>query len=876
MIVRALRVAELGPFGGGVALEGLRGRLDVLVGPNELGKSSIFRALVTLVSERHTANSAAVRDLRHAGAGAPLIEADIEVGGRRIRVRKRYLAQRQAYLRDLDSGHILRGADAESCLDELLGTAGPAPRGLLWVAQRESFALPSVPAISTNLSQLIEQEAADATGAGLARRVADAVKTALAELQTAQRRQPTGALLAAIRAHEDAQRHLDGARAKVEAARSRRTQLDLLRRDEAALNAEETVRALTQAVTDAERALSDGTDARQKLQAAQQRLDSCAHVERLASEPLAAFDKQCAERDRLTREIEADRLRRDQAATARVAASAALEALDLGKSTLVAEIDSLRLRRRATAAAEAHRKLVELEERARSARAAAAEISQIEAAGPAQAISEADLVRLRSLQAEIIKHESEITAASARVEVSYHPGATERFRTADHAIGDGAILLAQAPLEIDVPGIGTLRILPGRTGLEDTRARVAALRSEQSAVLAAMQVPDLPAAEVALTAARNRTQALATARARLQALAPAGLGAIEDEIARLAAQATEASQDQPSDPLSLAEIDRDLSQMDQRAKALERDLTTARDRAVAGSDALVRLDAVLQAKTTQLEKLADDLGHDPQARRGVLAAAAEAARNALVDAKRDRDAWALRTPDEVSFARIQAELQRARQARETRAARLASIRTDITRLQAELGRDEQDGVEAELAVCEDRLAEAGAAVARLEQEAAALSLLLDKLQSAEAQHRGATLKPLTDRLQPLLARALPEATTELTGVTNVAALTRSGRTEPYTQLSDGTREQLAVLVRLAWAGLLADRQCPVPLVLDDALVYSDDTRLARMFELLAAAGTKHQVLVLSCHEAATRTAAAAVGAHLLQLQPWQAEEIRAA
>lgn len=56
MKIRALRVAECGRFTSPVALENLSGGLDVLAGVNELGKSTLLRALDLALREKHTAN----------------------------------------------------------------------------------------------------------------------------------------------------------------------------------------------------------------------------------------------------------------------------------------------------------------------------------------------------------------------------------------------------------------------------------------------------------------------------------------------------------------------------------------------------------------------------------------------------------------------------------------------------------------------------------------------------------------------------------------------------------------------------------------------------------------------------------------------------
>jgi uncharacterized protein YhaN len=95
-------------------------------------------------------------------------------------------------------------------------------------------------------------------------------------------------------------------------------------------------------------------------------------------------------------------------------------------------------------------------------------------------------------------------------------------------------------------------------------------------------------------------------------------------------------------------------------------------------------------------------------------------------------------------------------------------------------------------------------------------------------------------------------------------LMRAGEREMFSSLSDGTREQLAVLVRMGFAELFASRSAPVPLVLDDPLVYSDDERLNAMCGALNRASQSYQIVVLTCR----KTAFAALEAKSLTLKPW--------
>ena len=71
MKLRAVRLSEVGHFRSGVALEGLSGGFDALAGPNEMGKSTIFRAIRTLFRYSHTTTHNDARDLAPAAGGAP-------------------------------------------------------------------------------------------------------------------------------------------------------------------------------------------------------------------------------------------------------------------------------------------------------------------------------------------------------------------------------------------------------------------------------------------------------------------------------------------------------------------------------------------------------------------------------------------------------------------------------------------------------------------------------------------------------------------------------------------------------------------------------------------------------------------------------------
>jgi uncharacterized protein YhaN len=68
---------------------------------------------------------------------------------------------------------------------------------------------------------------------------------------------------------------------------------------------------------------------------------------------------------------------------------------------------------------------------------------------------------------------------------------------------------------------------------------------------------------------------------------------------------------------------------------------------------------------------------------------------------------------------------------------------------------------------------------------------------------------------------------------------------PYESLSGGAREQLGLVTRLAVSALIA-KEDSVPVVIDDALGFTDPDRLIKMGAVFDLVGADGQVIVLTC------------------------------
>jgi DNA repair exonuclease SbcCD ATPase subunit len=136
-----------------------------------------------------------------------------------------------------------------------------------------------------------------------------------------------------------------------------------------------------------------------------------------------------------------------------------------------------------------------------------------------------------------------------------------------------------------------------------------------------------------------------------------------------------------------------------------------------------------------------------------------------------------------------------------------------------------------------------------EREIKVLKLLEKVLKEAEADAKTQYLAPVVKKIRPHLQILFPKSTLKIDERFQITSMTRSGTSgEAFNNLSYGTQEQIAILTRLAFAEMLIEQGKPAMLVLDDALIFADDERLASMFDILTIAAQKMQIIVFTCHQ----------------------------
>ena len=468
------------------------------------------------------------------------------------------------------------------------------------------------------------------------------------------------------------------------------------------------------------------------------------------------------------------------------------------------------------------------------------------------AVNEELLGRIEDAAAAVDRIGGQLALTSAGVE--FTAAADIELAAGDQRVslsaGESWSITAIGPTTVEVPGVLTARVTPGATTL-DVQAKYAAAQQELTAALAAADVVDLAAAR----SADRRRRELQGSRDQLTATV-AGLCGDEpiDELRSRLAQLRAGQPDQP-DPVApdIAAARAELDAAEAARSAATAESEARRQKAVAADARLAELSTcatVLQNKVeTQRSELDAATDRLAQERSSVsdenLAAATDAGRQAVDNAERR----VIELAGELAAAAPEAvadELAAAIEAAESLRDRYEDAARALREISIELSVFGSEGRQGKLDAAETDREHAASRHARVGGRARAAQLL----RSVMTRHRDSTrqryVEPYRAELQRL-GRPVFGPTFEVDIDTDLCIRSRTldGNTVPYESLSGGAKEQLGILARLAGAALVT-KEDTVPVVVDDALGFTDPDRLARMGQVFDSVGEHGQVIVLTC------------------------------
>lgn len=778
MRLRALEIEQLRKFHAPVRVSGLEDGLNLIAGPNEMGKSTLVTALWTVLFERHRANTSAVRSLQPnmVEGAAPRITLDFELEGQAYRIEKRFLRRPSAVL-TLPDGQRVEGDAAEARLQQLLGlevagsgktdVAAPGHWAVLWVAQTQSFVQATINPSARNALQLrLEAEFDALTGRAASDRMQSAIETSLYGLVDRRLGRPKGRykdiedrlteLATSIAAHEQAEQSIEGEAKELRALQKRleeRSAEQALAREEVEL---EQLQARRQTLAELAGSLREAEAGAKLARYELDRLETALH-----------------RRDHVVDQIAS--MRKGQAEATEAEAAAEQELARLLKAT-----------------DEARR-----------------QISQISAQRAQLDRQHKLLCRLQRVIDQRDRCRSVLEAVATELQLELEPAAYGRVRLNGAPVtADLRALKLVEPVDIAIEGVGQIKLRPFLPDAER-------LRRQQSE------------AEQALT--RLWLELRAAGSGDAQAVAPQEVSGQRIDVL-------------------IGRTEQRIDAIDSQSEAARRQLDQLHDQTQRQLGKQEQSRLRLEHCAQEVERLLEDQASLPTLD---LATELGAAKRTLAAALRNREQLELQIGGDAvqELAELEQRQEQLLKTIEERTKAIHELHVAIEGLRTRVQLQAGEGVGERIDQARRQQAELEQQRALCVRDVAALGLLRDTLRAAEQDARDHYLRPIIDRIQPYLQILMPGAELMLDEEFHVTAIQRGNRSdEAFDQLSDGTKEQIAVLARLAFAEMLRDQGLPALVILDDALVFADDQRLRTMFKVLERAAEKLQILVLTCRE----------------------------
>ncbi|MEP3156890.1 MAG: hypothetical protein ABJO64_11275 [Nitratireductor sp.] len=844
-------------------ITGLSSGLNVIIEPNETGKSTLLEALRAGLFVRHgTKNQLAQSFIPFGENVAPEIEIDFQIDGERWHVSKKFLKSPALEVRG-PRGRT-SGDAAEEQLQALLGFERSTSRdadldsygalGLLWVGQGDALSVSAPGEIVRNsVRSTLEAEVGSIMGGP----TYDAVRASV-DKQFADYWTPSGVIGSRQKAARDAAQEARDAsdqaasdlaaleRSFAELA-DKQARMKVLKRelaDEREVQARadlvkslETARAATLMLGQRK---AERSAAQSDADALGEFADRHKNAVKAKAEASDALVEANAKRAKVEAEVTDAKKKEERArqalSSARDVRKAAKSAL--GDARLVAVAAS-----RQSAIADAkrrHQKLVELE-------AQLADTKRIAESG----IDPETMKALESLERNVATAAAELSAGSTIIELV---GKAPHITVDGNEFGDGPRTIVEES-RIGLGGGAELVIKPPR-GTASAQASVDDLNARLESELSHLGVANISEARAYVDAARDAKGSMAALDARIEAITPAaptidldaGADALRQFVGSIADSDTAASATIP-----------DMTKLEKHLEDAEESLAIADGTHQAALEALRKAeekDHPLAAAETSAKSILNSakqqiatIEADPRfaSLEADLLDAREKAVSADVAWQKARDNARSLDPDA-----IERQIERVDKRAETARTQASELQLEIARLEATIETEGGKGLAEVAAIADEEAEVAQKAFDRVSEEASTIRLLRDTLEDARLESSQTYVGPIARRAKRHIEKLLPGCDLSFTEDLQLHSITRAGTAEGCSNLSRGTQEQLAVLTRLAFADMLLEKGRPVSLILDDPLVYSDDARLDLMSDILTEAAERMQVILLTCRERAFR------------------------
>ena len=489
-------------------------------------------------------------------------------------------------------------------------------------------------------------------------------------------------------------------------------------------------------------------------------------------------------------------------------------------------------------------------QRLESAQQAAADAEAAREAFAKFTITQADVTKLLEAESLAASRQEILERSAASVQISAQVARTVGVNGDDTEVGQQPHTLPVADdVELTIDDV-TVRICPDTGARELQQSAQAAAEAfaklkqklgVESVAEAAAQARELDAAKEA----KSRAEAALKAELKGQQLSELideadAAAAQESKLAEQLADADVAAEDAAEAAEVLDVVQQEIRLAEATEEAAAAAVADLQEKSPASE--VARATSQLELKSEQLAELSGELERneaeqsDEQLQQLVTDAQAQ------VDELVKQLAEAQQSGLDLELAKAQLTAARNRKQQAEKDAHTAELRLAELKSKVEAA----EGSLQELERLQIELDDATFLADRADAQAAAVKLLKETLEAYQQQAREKYEKPLLDKLEKLAAPLFGhDVQFELNENLEVIRRTVGGVTVDVAQLSGGAQEQLSILTRLAVAQLVTAGEI-APVIIDDALGYTDELRRMRMGTALNNVAPDLQVLVLTC------------------------------
>lgn len=527
-----------------------------------------------------------------------------------------------------------------------------------------------------------------------------------------------------------------------------------------------------------------------------------------------------------------------------------------------------------------------LRERLTKAEQAQTELGQAEAVLASNRVDDKTLARLQELESALALAGARLEDASPTLRIT-NLGAS-KLKVDGKSVTLGKDESTSSPVAnkavVDVPGQVRVEVLAG-TSLEDLKATHEEAKARFDAALSKAEIHDL---QDARRANKERQDATATQKEAKRTIADAlrkkhpepfdSTEQLEAKVLELEARVSHLKKGRPAKPPLPSSRDdaKDLAdkagalveEADEELKPQVREVEKLTEQANQVQLQLVKLrtqkDEAAGREKAEKAELAAGRASQPDA---ALAKALHEAESKLEDLKRKQaDAKASAATADLASTELRAKASQDALDRAVR--ELDEVRDRISNAQGRLELHAEAGIFDRLDLASRRLDHQRGELERTRRQADAVHLLYVTISKHRGDAQQAYLAPLRGRIEAL-GRILFGSTFQvaMNADLSLSSCSRNGIAIPFDQLSTGTKEQLGLIVRLAIAQAVSRDQSGVPLIVDDALGYTDEDRLPAIGAAIDSTGQGLQVIILTCYPTRYQSVGNTQVVHLAEVGP---------